>query len=200
MEVSSVVIPQRVCKDTPPKIPLDIPIHHLEIDHLYQQTLKSAKEPSEALAEFYGSVYYHTNPISVYTDGSCLDNGEEFAVAGSGVCYGIESHKNMSRRVLGPGKPTNNRGEAYAVLLVLMEIDPRRTLVIYTDSTYVIKECCFYAGKHLSMGWKIPNGDLLKDMCSLLKHRLASTTFVWVKGHSGNPLNDKADALAKEAA
>ncbi|KAE9382965.1 ribonuclease H-like protein, partial [Gymnopus androsaceus JB14] len=177
-------------------IPLNIPVFNAEVDKLYQQTLDSAKPPAEGLKEFYGPVFYSNDPVTWYTDGSSMER-EKILCAGAGICLGVGSSRNDSLRVPGPGKPTNNRAEAFAVLVVLLRVDPRCPLIIYTDSTYVIRECCYWAGRHLSTGWKIANGDILKDICLLLKLRLATTRFVWVKGHSGNVLNDLADELAK---
>ncbi|KAJ4464661.1 ribonuclease H-like domain-containing protein, partial [Lentinula edodes] len=184
-------------QSTQQKNPLSIPVHDERTDIIYNEVLQSAKPPHQLLRDFYGLVYYDKNPISVYTDGSCLDNGKESARAGSGICFGLRSNQNISLRVPGPGDPTNNRAEAYAVLMLLLIVDPKRALNIYCDSTYVIRECCYWAGRHLSTGWKMSNGDLLKDICLLLKYRLALTRFIWVKGHSGIPQNELADELAK---
>ncbi|KAJ3848876.1 ribonuclease H-like domain-containing protein, partial [Lentinula lateritia] len=159
--------------------------------------LQSGKPPHLLLRDLYGPVYYDQNPISVYTDGSCLENGKDYARAGSGICFGLQSNQNISLRVPGPETPTNNRAEAYAVLMLLAKVNPKRAMNIFCDSTYVIRECCYWAGRHLSTGWKMPNGDLLKDICLLLKYRLALTCFIWVKGHSGIPQNELADELAK---
>ncbi|KAF5338837.1 hypothetical protein D9757_014693 [Collybiopsis confluens] len=180
-------------------VPLIIPesVIDKEADLRYKETLDSAQPPRERLEHFYGPAYYTREPLSVYTDGACSNNGKKEAVAGAGICYGIRSPRNLSLRVPGPGQITNNRAEVFAVLQVLMRESPDRPLLVYTDSQYVIKECCYWAARHLTTGWNIPNGDLLKDVCHLLKLRPASTRFIWVKGHNGTAQNEKADELAK---
>ncbi|KAF5382394.1 hypothetical protein D9757_009790 [Collybiopsis confluens] len=180
-------------------VPLIIPesVIDKEADLRYKETLDSAQPPRERLEQFYGPAYYTREPLSVYTDGACSNNGKKEAVAGAGICYGIRSPRNLSLRVPGPGQITNNRAEVFAVLQVLMRESPDRPLLVYTDSQYVIKECCYWAARHLTTGWNIPNGDLLKDVCHLLKLRPASTRFIWVKGHNGTAQNEKADELAK---
>ncbi|KAJ3924257.1 MAG: ribonuclease H-like domain-containing protein, partial [Lentinula lateritia] len=173
---------------------------HEPTDILYNKILASALSEEEALKQYYGDFYYANDPVTVYTDGSCLGGGTDSAQAGAGICYGLNSRRNQSVRVPGPGRQTNNRAESYSVYLVLFEMDPKRPLIIYTDSEYIIRQCCYWAGRHLATGWNIPNGDILKDIALLLKERAASTRFVWVKGHSGNQNNDEADNLAKKGA
>ncbi|KAF5383608.1 hypothetical protein D9615_003499 [Tricholomella constricta] len=182
------------------KIQIEWPAAESGIDILWEATMKSKETLEQGLERLYGKTYYWTQEVQVYTDGSCLNNGKHNAAAGSGTFWGLHSHKNQALRVPGPGPQTNNRGEIFAVILALLEADPRKSLRVTTDSELVIREACYWAPLHDNMGWDRPNGDLLQDMVKLLAARQAPTRFVWIKGHSGNEWGDAADRLAKEGA
>ena len=81
--------------------------------------------------------------IKVYTDGSCLKNGRQGAVAGIGVYFGRGDPRNISLPYL--NKPTNNRAEMTAILEAYKalgeEISRGERVKIYTDSNYTIN--CF---------------------------------------------------------
>ena len=94
--------------------------------------------------------------------------------------------------------------EVLAVIEALRENrdDP---VEIVSDSTYVVK--CFndrwYAG-WLRRGWKnsqgqpVANRDLWEQLFALVLDAQRDVTFIWVKGHSGDPMNDFVDALATD--
>ncbi|KAI0653669.1 hypothetical protein C8Q70DRAFT_927226 [Cubamyces menziesii] len=72
---------------------------------------------------------------------------------------------------------------------------------IVTDSKYVVDGMTKWLPKWERVGWvDVSNSDLLQELVALLRTRSATTTFRWVKGHSGDPGNDGADRLAKEGA
>lgn len=108
-----------------------------DVDLLLQHTLSLCQSQADAVQRLYGSVYFDTQSVSVYTDGCCLRNGTANAAAGAGVHWGPNARNNTSCRV--PGAQTNNRGELLAVLLTIQSADRNRTLVIYTDSKYAIR-------------------------------------------------------------
>lgn len=135
--------------------------------------------------------------LVVYTDGACSGNpgpgGWAWAVAPTG-----EPNR-------GGGEPhtTNQRMELLAVLDVVREFeaDPR-TLRIVSDSNYVVK--CFNDGwwkGWLARGWRnsqrqpVANRDLWEPLITMVNER-GRVEFQWVKGHSGDPMNDFVDALA----
>ena len=62
----------------------------------------------------------------------------------------------------------------------------------------MIHSICHWAAIHASQGWKCCNADILCDIVNVIAARLASITFHWVKGHSGNKHNDAVDHLANE--
>lgn len=101
-------------------------------------------------------------------------------------------------------KSTNQRMEVQAAWEALKAIDG--PLHIVSDSTYVVK--CFndkwYEG-WTRRGWKnaskqpVANQDLWRPFIDLYLTRAYEVTFAWVKGHSGDPMNDVVDRLAVEA-
>jgi ribonuclease HI len=102
----------------------------------------------------------------------------------------------------GEAKSTNQRMEIRAALEAMRSL--KGELVIVSDSTYVVN-CInkrWYATWQRN-GWRnsqkqpVANQDLWKPLIDLYNPRLH--TFRWVKGHSGNPMNDLVDALAVAA-
>lgn len=133
----------------------------------------------------------------VYTDGACQGNpgpgGWAWAVAPDGERTGAG----------GEAHTTNQRMEIRAVLEALRAIDGQVHVV--SDSTYVVN--CFrdrWYVRWQQNGWKnskkepVANVDLWQPLIELVVAR--RPTFEWVKGHSGNRLNDLVDRLAVEAA
>ena len=135
--------------------------------------------------------------IVIFTDGACSGNpgpgGWAWAVAPSGEINdsGAEA------------RSTNQRMEIMAAYqaVIHFEDDPR-IIRIVADSTYVVK--CFndgwWRGWH-KRGWKnsqrqpVANRDLWEPFIELVINR-GRVEFEWVKGHSGNRMNDYVDALA----
>ncbi|KAF5341050.1 hypothetical protein D9611_006157 [Ephemerocybe angulata] len=169
-----------------------------ELDRLMVQAVESQLTPDNALRRLYGPVFKETSPIHIYVDGSGIDNGTSRARAGSGVFFGPGSKKNLAVRV--PDEQTNGRAEVYAILRALQATHRHQTLVIYSDSEYVIGMVTTWAARKAAIGWQVTNGDILRDIAGLLEERPAAVTFKKVKAHSGNAHNDAADALAKNSA
>jgi ribonuclease HI len=133
--------------------------------------------------------------ITVYTDGACSGNpgpgGWAWAVPRGPWGSGAEAHT------------TNQRMELTAPLQALRTLSGR--LDVVTDSTYVAN--CFrdnwYVGWRKrawrnSQGKPVANRDLWEPLIELVLE--TGTTFRWVKGHSGDPMNDLVDRLAVDAA
>ncbi|KAJ7137720.1 ribonuclease H-like domain-containing protein, partial [Mycena epipterygia] len=158
--------------------------------------MATKQTPQEKTAALYGGVYVNTASSTVYTDGSCFNNGKPNARAGAGIFWGENSPRNQALRVPGP-EQSNNRGEIYAVLEAVLQADPRRTLDIYTDSEYVIRHVCYWAGTNADLGWTCINGDMLRDLVMLLRARHAPTRLIWIPAHTGNKRGDAADEAAK---
>ena len=131
-----------------------------------------------------------------YTDGACSGNpgpgGWAWAVPGGAFASGAESPS------------TNQRMEITAAFEAVKAIDG--TLKIVSDSTYVVN--CFrdrWWEGWLKRGWlnsqkkPVANRDLWEPFVDLVRAR-GDVDFQWIKGHSGDPMNDLVDALAVEAA
>ena len=136
------------------------------------------------------------SPLEVFTDGACAGNpgpgGWAWATAPDGALRGSG----------GEARSTNQRMEIMAVLEALRSLDGQLTIV--SDSTYVVN--CFrdrWWERWMRNGWKnakkapVANVDLWQPLIELVLAR--SPRFQWVKGHSGDPMNDLVDALAVAA-
>jgi ribonuclease HI len=168
------------------------------LDRLLVHVVGSKPTDSDMNKKLYGPVFFDTNAVTVYTDGSCLHNGTRDATAGYGVFWGENHSWNTAGRV--PGKQTNQRGELLAVVYALACANPLLSLHVYSDSHYAIKSVVYWAAQHSARGWRCDNGDILKVLTQMVARRVAPTKFSYVKGHSGNKHNDASDALAKEGA
>lgn len=136
----------------------------------------------------------------VYTDGACKGN------PGPGGWAWVVPDGPFGNG--GAEQTTNQRMELEAVLRAVESIEG--SLCIHSDSTYVVN--CFedrWFDGWLARGWKnsqkkpVANRDLWEPLIGLYLARTAAgdeITFVWVKGHAGHEWNERADALAVEAA
>lgn len=133
--------------------------------------------------------------ITIYTDGAARGN------PGNGG-YGIVMLSGEHRKELSEGykHTTNNRMELLAVIVALESLKIEGCdVTVYTDSKYVsdsvTKGWVFGWVKKGFKGKK--NSDLWMRFLAIYKKHLVK--FVWVKGHSNNPLNERCDQLAVEA-
>ncbi|MFZ0159169.1 MAG: ribonuclease H, partial [Kineosporiaceae bacterium] len=131
----------------------------------------------------------------VYTDGACSGNpgpgGWAWATRDGRQASGGEAHT------------TNQRMEISAALEAVRALTG--PLVVVSDSTYVVN--CFRDGwwrGWLARGWTtsakkpVANRDLWEPLVAAVRER-GDVRFRWVKGHSGDPMNDLVDRLAVEA-
>ena len=134
----------------------------------------------------------------IHTDGACRGNpgpgGWAWAESPDHFASGAEPHT------------TNQRMEVLAVIEAL-RANPEGPVHVVSDSTYVVK--CFNDRWHvgwLRRGWKnsqgqpVKNRDLWEELFGLVLDGGREITFSWVKGHSGDAMNDLVDALATAAA
>ena len=138
--------------------------------------------------------------VLIYTDGAAINN------PGPGG-YGVVLLHRERRKELSGGYrlTTNNRMELLACIVGLKALKFKCSVVICTDSKYVIDSITKgWAKRWRVNGWmrnpenKAENPDLwaeLLDLCE--KH---DVEFRWVKGHAGNPENERCDQLANEMA
>jgi len=137
--------------------------------------------------------------IIIYTDGACSGN------PGPGG-YGVVLLFNEHRKELSGGyrKTTNNRMEILSAIIGLETLKEPCEVALYSDSRYLVDA--------IEKGWVVRwkknnwmrnkkdpalNSDLWERLLLLLqKHKV---TFNWVKGHAGNPENERCDTLARAA-
>jgi ribonuclease HI len=125
--------------------------------------------------------------LIAYTDGACSGNP---GPAGLGVVLLVRGARRELSEYLGTA--TNNIAELTAILRVVEVLEPTdEPLVVHTDSQYAIGV--------LTKGWKAKaNVELIADIKQKLRP-FKGLTLVYVRGHAGVPLNERADQLAREA-
>lgn len=137
-----------------------------------------------------------------WTDGSCLDNNPAGGPGGFGWVTDYEGL--VIEHSCGYEKTTNNRMELMAVINALTSLQERSIVNIYTDSQYTINGATKWIYGWIRNKWKTKNGEDVKnkDLFQTL-HKLTlfhKVTFIKVKAHTGIPLNERCDVIAKEAA
>ena len=137
--------------------------------------------------------------VTLYTDGSCLNNPGPGGWAA--VLIWQETVKELSAAV---PDTTNNRMEIQAVIEGLNALKRPMHVELYTDSKYVMNGVTDWMPRWKRNGWKtaakkpVANQDLWQALdAALAPHTVA---WHWVKGHDGNPMNERCDVLARTAA
>ena len=137
--------------------------------------------------------------VTMYTDGACSGNPGR---GGYGTVMQFGRHQNELSG--GFRWTTNNRMELLAVIKGLEILKQPCVVTVYSDSRYIVDAVNKGSAKRWrANGWrrnkkaKALNPDLWARLLGLLDlHRVS---MIWVKGHAGNPGNEKADALAVAA-
>ena len=141
------------------------------------------------------------NAVLIYTDGGSINN------PGPGG-YGVVIEMDGDRRELSGGfrLTTNNRMEMTAALVALHEVmECGRPVCLHSDSSYLVNGITRgWAKGWRKRGWKKSDGQpaLNSDLWGRLLELVEGmdVQFYWVKGHAGNPLNERCDRLAVAAA
>ena len=136
--------------------------------------------------------------ITIYTDGSCLNNGLLDEKCGAGLW--VEDGHLLNRAIRVPGPLQSNQvGELAAILVATQSAPQEADLTIITDSVYAIRVLNHSLTSEEDSGWtNIPNAPWIKAAAYQLRRRSAPTRFKWVKGHNGTQGNEDVDRLASE--
>ena len=137
------------------------------------------------------------NPVEIYTDGACKGN------PGPGG-WGVLLRSGNTQKELYGGEPstTNNRMELMAVIQALEALKRPCAVTLYLDSQYVLKGITEWMPGWKAKGWKtasrqpVKNVELWKRLDDLLREGGHEVDWRWVRGHNGDPGNERADALA----
>jgi ribonuclease HI len=133
--------------------------------------------------------------VHIYTDGACKGN------PGPGGWGVLLSQGGEERELFGgEASTTNNRMEMTAVIEALAALKRPCRVVLHTDSTYVMKGITEWIHAWKARGWRTASKEPVKNV-DLWKRLEAETArheieWKWVRGHTGNDGNERADALA----
>ncbi|MCD8504977.1 MAG: ribonuclease HI [Burkholderiaceae bacterium] len=135
--------------------------------------------------------------VEIWTDGACKGNP---GVGGWGVLLKRDHHE----KTLCGGEPdtTNNRMELTAVIEALNVLKRPCHIILHTDSQYVQKGITEWLPNWKLRGWRtaskqpVKNADLWQKLDdAAARHQI---DWRWVRGHDGDPGNERADELANE--
>ncbi len=133
--------------------------------------------------------------VEIFSDGACRGN------PGPGG-WGVMLRFNGSEKELygGEAETTNNRMELMAAICGLESLKNPCKVTLTTDSQYVMKGATEWMAGWKRKGWMtaakkpVKNVDLWQRLESALKPH--EVKWCWVRGHTGHPENERADALA----
>lgn len=138
-----------------------------------------------------------TEQVTIYTDGACKGN------PGPGG-WGVYFKYNLHEKELcgGDMETTNNKMELMAAIVALETLTKPCKVALHTDSKYVLQGITEWMDNWKKRGWKtaakkpVKNEELWRRLDNAIqKHEI---NWIWVKGHSGNAGNEKADMLANK--
>ena len=135
--------------------------------------------------------------VDMWTDGACKGNP---GVGGWGAWMRSDGHER--ELCGGEALTTNNKMELTAVIEGLKALTEPCAVTLHVDSTYVMQGVKTWMAGWKRNGWRtaakqpVKNQELWQALdAQAARHDI---TWVWVKGHAGDPGNERADALANK--
>jgi len=145
---------------------------------------------------------HHTEPLKqvvIYTDGACKGN------PGPGGWGVLLKSAGVEKELFGGElATTNNRMELLAVIMALEALKKPCQIKLHADSQYVLKGMTEWLVGWKAKGWKtaskqpVKNVDLWQRLDALVSGSGHQIEWLWVKGHNGDPGNERADELANQ--
>ena len=136
-----------------------------------------------------------TSEVHIYADGACRGN------PGPGGWGALLQGGSAEKELWGgEAETTNNRMELTAVIRALEALKRPANVLVHTDSQYVQKGISAWIHNWKRNGWKtsdkkpVKNADLWQILDTLAQSH--TIQWIWVKGHAGNPGNERVDQLA----
>lgn len=136
--------------------------------------------------------------VEIYTDGACKGNPGPGGWGAILRCRGKEKELNGFAK-----ETTNNRMELTAAIEALTSLTKKCQVSLYTDSNYLRQGMQTWLAGWKKKNWRnsknepVKNIDLWQSLDELAHFH--TIDWHWVKGHSGHPENERADALANAA-
>lgn len=135
--------------------------------------------------------------VTIYTDGACKGN------PGPGGWGVLLQYKQVEKELFGgEAHTTNNKMELTAVIKALETLKRSCEIILYTDSTYVMKGITDWLPNWKQRGWKTATGKPVKnvELWQRLDEICPNHTidWRWVRGHTGDAGNERADQLANK--
>ena len=137
--------------------------------------------------------------VEAHTDGACLGN------PGPGGWAALLRWRGQERELVGAeAQTTNNRMELMGAIAALEALREPCEVMLQTDSQYVRQGITEWMPNWVRRNWRTAAGEPVKNrdlwerlQAACARHRI---DWRWVKGHSGDPDNERVDALARAAA
>ena len=137
--------------------------------------------------------------VEIFTDGACSGN------PGPGGWGALLRYGAVEKEMSGAEpETTNNRMEMMAAIMALETLNEACRVTLHTDSQYVRQGITEWMANWVRRNWKTAGGDPVKNRDLWERLHVANQRHTvewrWVKGHSGNPDNERVDVLARDAA
>ena len=139
-----------------------------------------------------------SDPVEIFTDGACRGN------PGPGGWGALLRYRDYEKTLYGAERhTTNNRMELMAAIMSLESLTRSCRVRLTTDSEYLRKGITQWLAGWKRNGWKtaskkpVKNADLWTRLDAAVARHFVE--WHWVRGHSGHPENERADALANRA-